>query len=81
MTDDPVSRNDWQALAWASEAPDARPTPVGLLEARQDIPTVEAQRPESPAPDLQTELHLRSGRAAIAYRQWLKNIGLRYGTA
>jgi len=26
-------------------------------------------------------LHLRADRAAIAYRQWLKKIGLRYGTA
>jgi len=30
---------------------------------------------------LQAELHLTSDRAAIAYRQWLKRIGLRYGTA
>jgi phenylpropionate dioxygenase-like ring-hydroxylating dioxygenase large terminal subunit len=48
---------------------------------QQDIPIVEAQRPELLPLDLQTELHLRSDRAAIAYRQWLKNIGLRYGTA
>jgi len=48
---------------------------------RQDIPIVEAQRPELLPLDLQTELHLRSDRTAIAYRQWLKKLGLRYGTA
>jgi phenylpropionate dioxygenase-like ring-hydroxylating dioxygenase large terminal subunit len=47
----------------------------------QDIPIVEAQRPELLPLDLQTELHLRSDRTAIAYRQWLKKLGLRYGTA
>lgn len=49
--------------------------------SNQDIPIVEGQRPELLPLDLQAELHLRSDRAAIAYRQWLKKIGLRYGTA
>ena len=31
--------------------------------------------------DLQAELHLRSDRTAIAYRQWLRRLGLKYGTA
>jgi phenylpropionate dioxygenase-like ring-hydroxylating dioxygenase large terminal subunit len=47
----------------------------------QDVPVVESQRPELLPLDLQAELHLTSDRAAIAYRQWLKRIGLRYGTA
>jgi phenylpropionate dioxygenase-like ring-hydroxylating dioxygenase large terminal subunit len=47
----------------------------------QDVPVVESQRPELLPLDLQTELHLTSDRAAIAYRQWLKKIGLQYGTA
>ena len=47
----------------------------------QDVPVVESQRPELLPLDLQAELHLRADRAAIAYRQWLKKIGLRYGTA
>jgi phenylpropionate dioxygenase-like ring-hydroxylating dioxygenase large terminal subunit len=47
----------------------------------QDVPVVESQRPELLPLDLQAELHLRSDRAAIAYRQWLKKIGLQYGTA
>jgi phenylpropionate dioxygenase-like ring-hydroxylating dioxygenase large terminal subunit len=47
----------------------------------QDIPIVESQRPELLPLDLQAELHIRSDRMAIAYRRWLKERGLRYGTA
>jgi phenylpropionate dioxygenase-like ring-hydroxylating dioxygenase large terminal subunit len=47
----------------------------------QDRIVVESQRPELLPLDLQTELHLRSDRMAIAYRKWLRKIGLRYGAA
>lgn len=47
----------------------------------QDIPIVESQRPELLPLDLQAELHLRSDRSAIAYRQWLGDLGVRFGTA
>jgi phenylpropionate dioxygenase-like ring-hydroxylating dioxygenase large terminal subunit len=47
----------------------------------QDIAIVESQRPELLPLDLQTELHLKSDRTTIAYRRWLRNIGLKYGTA
>jgi phenylpropionate dioxygenase-like ring-hydroxylating dioxygenase large terminal subunit len=47
----------------------------------QDRVVVESQRPEMLPLDLQAELHLRSDRMAIAYRRWLREIGLRYGTA
>ena len=47
----------------------------------QDKAIVESQRPELLPLDLQTELHLKSDRIAIAYRRWLKELGLRYGTA
>ena len=47
----------------------------------QDRLVVESQRPELLPLDLQQELHLRSDRLAIAYRKWLKAIGLKYGTA
>jgi phenylpropionate dioxygenase-like ring-hydroxylating dioxygenase large terminal subunit len=49
--------------------------------AEQDRVVVESQRPELLPLDLQEELHLRSDRMAIAYRKWLKKIGLRYGAA
>ena len=49
--------------------------------AGQDIPIVESQRPELLPLNLREELHLRSDRTAIAYRRWLNDIGLSYGTA
>lgn len=47
----------------------------------QDIPVVESQRPERLPLDLQAELHLRSDRIAVAYRRWLRQLGLSFGTA
>jgi phenylpropionate dioxygenase-like ring-hydroxylating dioxygenase large terminal subunit len=47
----------------------------------QDRPILESQRPELLPLDLQAELHLRSDRTAIAYRRWLREIGVRTGTA
>ncbi|WP_394841376.1 aromatic ring-hydroxylating dioxygenase subunit alpha [Pendulispora brunnea] len=45
----------------------------------QDVPVVSSQRPELIALDLAEELHLRSDRISIAYRKWLRQLGLRYG--
>jgi len=47
----------------------------------QDQPILESQRPELLPLDLQAELHLRSDRTAIAYRRWLKEVGVKTGTA
>ncbi len=47
----------------------------------QDVPIVESQRPELLPLDLQEELHLRSDRTAIAYRKWLRQLGLSFGAA
>ena len=47
----------------------------------EDRAIVESQRPELLPLDLQAELHLRSDRVAIAYRQWLRQLGLGFGTA
>ena len=47
----------------------------------QDLPILESQRPELLPLDLQAELHLRSDRTAIAYRRWLRQLGVRTGAA
>jgi phenylpropionate dioxygenase-like ring-hydroxylating dioxygenase large terminal subunit len=47
---------------------------------KQDIPVVESQRPELLPLDLQAELHLRSDRTAIAYRKYLRELGVSFGT-
>jgi phenylpropionate dioxygenase-like ring-hydroxylating dioxygenase large terminal subunit len=44
----------------------------------QDVAIVESQRPELMTLDLQAELHLRSERIAIAYRKWLRQLGLTF---
>jgi phenylpropionate dioxygenase-like ring-hydroxylating dioxygenase large terminal subunit len=79
---------DCQSLAWLVMALNyAHETPADELRrfqddvSNQDIPVVEGQRPELLPLDLQAELHLRSDRTALAYRRWLKKIGLQYGTA
>jgi phenylpropionate dioxygenase-like ring-hydroxylating dioxygenase large terminal subunit len=46
-----------------------------LMISSQDVPIVESQRPELLPLDLQSELHLRSDRTAIAYRKWLRQVG------
>jgi phenylpropionate dioxygenase-like ring-hydroxylating dioxygenase large terminal subunit len=47
----------------------------------QDVPIMESQKPERLPLDLQQELHLRCDRTSIAYRQWLNELGLTFGTS
>jgi phenylpropionate dioxygenase-like ring-hydroxylating dioxygenase large terminal subunit len=47
----------------------------------QDLPIVGSQRPERLPLDLAEELHLPSDRLAIAYRQYIRRLGLTFGTA
>jgi len=47
----------------------------------QDVPIVTSQRPERLPLDLAEELHLPSDRLAIAYRQYIRGLGLTFGTA
>lgn len=69
------------ALNYSLETTDEQLRSFQDAVSGQDIPIVESQRPELLPLDLQAELHLRSDRTAIAYRQWLTKIGLKYGTA
>jgi len=69
------------ALNYGHGIPDAELIAFQDHVANQDRAIVESQRPELLPLDLQSELHLRSDRLAIAYRRWLTQIGLRYGVA
>lgn len=71
----------WMAMNYGHELPEADLIAYQDRIFAQDRPIVESQRPELLPLDLQAELHLRSDRAAIAYRQWLRQLGLRYGVA
>ena len=71
--------------AWMWQAMDYEPE-GSMIEFQdrifaQDRPILESQRPELLPLDLQAELHLRSDRTAIAYRRWLRELGVRTGTA
>ncbi|MFM7218904.1 MAG: Rieske 2Fe-2S domain-containing protein [Nodosilinea sp.] len=46
----------------------------------QDVPMVEYQRPQRLPLSLQQEFHFPCDKMSIAYRKWLKQIGLQFGT-
>jgi phenylpropionate dioxygenase-like ring-hydroxylating dioxygenase large terminal subunit len=80
--------DEFESIAWMSIAMNyGWDIPEDELKAfqekivGQDIPVVESQRPERLPLDLQEELHLRSDRIAVAYRKWLRQLGLTFGTA
>ncbi len=79
----PISES--QSLAWmyvAMDYGDLTDEQIRQFQddiIKQDIPIVESQRPELLPLDLQAELHLRSDRTAIAYRKWLRELGLTFG--
>ena len=84
MTVTPV--DEVESIAWMVIAVNYAQDQIMQLKSfqdkivNQDIPVVESQRPELLPLDLQAELHLRSDRMSIAYRKWLKEIGLTLGT-
>ncbi len=47
----------------------------------QDRPILESQRPDLLPLDLAAEMNVRADRAALAYRRWLRQLGLGFGTA
>lgn len=71
----------WMAMNYGHDIPEAELIAWQDEIFAQDQPIVESQRPELLPLDLQAELHLRSDRAAIAYRRWLKALGLSFGAA
>jgi len=71
----------WLAMNYGHEVPEQELIAFQDKITGQDIPVVESQRPERLPLDLQAELHLRSDRVAVAYRKWLKDLGVSFGTA
>lgn len=69
------------AMDYAHDVPEQEIREFQDRVTAQDIRIVNSQRPELLPLDLQAELHLRSDALAIAYRRWLKQLGLQYGTA
>ena len=80
---DAVDSTAWMIMAmnYGHDIPAADLTAWQDRIFSQDRPILESQRPELLPLDLQAELHLRSDRTAIAYRKWLGQLGLSFGTA
>jgi len=77
----PHSAIDCSAWMWMAMNYEPDTDMIGFQDRifAQDQPILESQRPELLPLDLQAELHLRSDRTAIAYRRWLKELGVRTG--
>lgn len=69
-----------RTMNYGHEFPPERFRAMQDLLVSQDVRVVESQRPELLPLDLAEELHLRSDRTAIAYRQFIKARGVRFGT-
>jgi len=72
----------WMSLAmnYGHEFPEDVLRQYQDLIVYQDVPIVGAQRPRRIPLDLKAEFHLPFDRAAIAYRKWLKELGVQFGT-
>jgi len=86
LTTTPVTQTEtiawiWLALNYDFEVPEQKIREFQDSIVKQDIEVVESQRPEKLPLDLSAELHLKSDRIAIAYRKWLKELGLTFGTS
>jgi len=69
-----VSRN------YALDEPDEYFRDFQKRVIEQDACIVESQKPEELPLDLQAELHLKADRVSIAYRRWLRDLGVTYGS-
>jgi len=68
------------AMNYSSDIPEAEQRAFQDRIVTQDIPIVESQRPKRLPLDLQAEFHLPCDRASVAYRKWLKQLGVTFGT-
>ena len=77
----PAESVAWMVMAmnYAFESPERELAAFQDKIFLQDQPILQSQRPELLPLDLQAELHLKSDRTAIAYRKWLRELGLGFG--
>ncbi|WNZ46373.1 aromatic ring-hydroxylating dioxygenase subunit alpha [Leptolyngbya boryana CZ1] len=81
----PVSEEEclgwvWGALNYAHHLSEAEMEAFQDKVMLQDVGNLESHRPKRLPLDGQTEFHLPSDRASLAYRKWLKQLGVTYGT-
>ncbi|MCT7954469.1 aromatic ring-hydroxylating dioxygenase subunit alpha [Laspinema palackyanum] len=70
----------WIAMNYGQDIPEEDLRQFQETVVQQDIPIVESQRPKRLPLDLAAEVHLACDQSAIAYRKWLKRLGVTYGT-
>jgi phenylpropionate dioxygenase-like ring-hydroxylating dioxygenase large terminal subunit len=71
----------WLAMNYSHDTPAEHIRAFQDSIVAQDLPIIEAQKPERLPLDLQAELHHRSDVLAIAYRKRLKAWGITFGTS
>ncbi|MBM9400278.1 aromatic ring-hydroxylating dioxygenase subunit alpha [Gluconacetobacter azotocaptans] len=67
------------AINFAPDLTEADMLPRQDIVYNQDRDIVETQRPERIPVDLRAEMHHRSDRMGVAYRRWLRDLGITYG--
>lgn len=72
----------WMGIAMnhSHDVPEAEKRAFQDQIVAQDIPIIESQRPKRLPLNLQAEFHLPCDRASVAYRKWLKQLGVTFGT-
>jgi phenylpropionate dioxygenase-like ring-hydroxylating dioxygenase large terminal subunit len=70
----------WIAMNYGQNLPEAELRAFQDRVVRQDLPIVASQHPKRLPLDLKAEIHLPCDRASIAYRQWLRELNIRFGT-
>ncbi len=68
------------AINFAPHLTEADMQPRQDIVYGQDRAIVETQRPERIPTDLREEMHHRTDRLGVAYRRWLRGLGITYGT-
>ena len=71
----------WMAMNYGHDLPAADLIAWQDRIFAQDRPILESQRPDLLPLDLAAEMNVRADRAALAYRRWLRQQGLGFGTA
>lgn len=69
----------WGALNYAHDLSEADMVAFQDQVILQDVGNLEAHNPKRLPLNLQAEFHLPSDRASLAYRKWLKQLGVRFG--
>ena len=69
----------WTFVNYGEEIPEEQMQSFINIVLEQDIPFVESQQPKKLSLNFQSEINLPSDRASIAYRKWLKNLGVTFG--